>query len=138
MRSRIVFNGNEYGTPDEMPPDIRAEYDRVMRLLEDRNGDGTPDVFESGAARVHAETRIYTDASRLTPADRQLFDQMQNGGASGNRITTESVFNVTFAGDTGKGWTVHLAPETRHLLSRVPYIGALLLLAIFVYRAWPR
>jgi hypothetical protein len=140
MRQRIVFNGIEYGSPEEMPAEIRVEYDQVMRLLADRNGNGTPDVVENaGQNGTHVDTRIYTDASRLTPADRQLFDRLRSGAnGNGERVTAESVFNVTLIGNTDKGWAVHLPPETRQLVNRALYLGILLLLAALVYLAWPR
>jgi hypothetical protein len=138
VRQRIIFNGIEYSTPEEMPADIRAEYDRVMRLLEDRNGNGTPDVLENGERTTRVDTRIYTDASRLTPADRQLFDRLRSGAGTGEHGTMESTFNVTFIGKTEKGWRIQLPPETRQLVNRLLYAGALLLLALLVFFAWPR
>ena len=140
MRQRIVFNGIEYGTPEEMPAETRAEYDRVMRMLEDKNGNGTPDIFEGASqSTTHVDQRVYTDVSKLTPADRQLFDRLgKDVGAPGQRMTAEQTFNVTFISNTDKGWTVHLPPETRQLVHRALYVGVLVLLAVLVYLAWPR
>lgn len=43
MNRRITINGREYSTPDEMPADVRAIYDRLMV---DRDGNGVPDVVD--------------------------------------------------------------------------------------------
>ncbi len=33
MNTRITFNGHEYGSPDEMPPEIRQAYERAMAAV---------------------------------------------------------------------------------------------------------
>jgi hypothetical protein len=43
VSSKIVFNGHEYGSPDEMPAEARRVYERIMA---DENGNGTPDLLE--------------------------------------------------------------------------------------------
>ena len=52
MKTRITVNGLEYGSPDEMPPDVREQYQRAMSLLADKNGNGVPDNLEGGDVRV--------------------------------------------------------------------------------------
>jgi hypothetical protein len=55
METRITVNGVEYHSVEEMPPEVRAEYDRMMSLLADRDGDGVPDVLQSQL--THESTR---------------------------------------------------------------------------------
>src|SRR5262245_65570761 len=55
METRITVNGVEYRSVDEMPPDVRAEYDRMMSMLADRDGDGVPDVLQGQL--THESTR---------------------------------------------------------------------------------
>jgi hypothetical protein len=43
---KIVINGKEYASPDEMPPEIRALYDKAMETFADRDGNQVPDLFE--------------------------------------------------------------------------------------------
>ena len=43
---KIVVNGREYASPDEMPADVRASYERAMATLADKNGNGIPDILE--------------------------------------------------------------------------------------------
>jgi len=42
----IVINGKTYKSTDEMPDDIRREYENAMRNL-DKNQNGMPDIFEN-------------------------------------------------------------------------------------------
>jgi hypothetical protein len=43
MPSRIVINGREYDSPDDMPPRVRAVYERLMA---DADGNGVPDLID--------------------------------------------------------------------------------------------
>ncbi len=81
--TKIVFNGQEYSSPDEMPPDARAAYDFAMKgVLADANRDGIPDVFKSisGPGAFRASIGAGAGAS-ADPATRlkQLQD-MKNAG----------------------------------------------------------
>jgi hypothetical protein len=45
--TKIVVNGQTYRSIDEMPPDVRRQYDQVMsRMRADANQNGIPDIFE--------------------------------------------------------------------------------------------
>lgn len=47
MQSRIVFNGQEYSSPEQMPADVRKAYQEMLAQLgADTDGNGVPDVFE--------------------------------------------------------------------------------------------
>ena len=41
---KIVFNGLEYDGVEQMPPEIRNQYLRLIGTLGDANGNGVPDV----------------------------------------------------------------------------------------------
>ncbi|MGH7859948.1 MAG: hypothetical protein ACREQY_21690, partial [Candidatus Binatia bacterium] len=43
---KIVINGKEYATVEEMPPEIRAVYDKAMALLADKDANDVPDILE--------------------------------------------------------------------------------------------
>ena len=43
--AKIIANGTEYNSLDELPPDIRAKYEQAMGTL-DTNRNGVPDFFE--------------------------------------------------------------------------------------------
>ena len=44
---RITVNGKTYSSVDEMPPDVRRQYEQAMQsAMADRDGNGVPDIFE--------------------------------------------------------------------------------------------
>jgi len=48
MKSNLIFIvGKTYNSVDEMPPDVRAKYEKVMNSLKDENRNGFRDQFES-------------------------------------------------------------------------------------------
>ena len=68
--TKIVFNGQEYSSPDEMPPEARAAYDFAMKgVLADANRDGIPDVFKSVGAAGGFKARIGSGSGGDTSAD---------------------------------------------------------------------
>ena len=46
MEQRIIFNGKIYRNTADMPPDVRAIYEKFDRFFEDANQDGVPDVLQ--------------------------------------------------------------------------------------------
>lgn len=48
---KVLFDGREYNSIDELPPDARAKYDQAMGTL-DANRNGIPDFMESMTAGV--------------------------------------------------------------------------------------
>ncbi len=60
MIQRIIFNGREYASADEMPATVRADYERLLATLPDEDGNGVPDVLErvSGHTGVTYETTV--------------------------------------------------------------------------------
>ena len=43
----IVINGKTYNSVDEMPEDVRKEYEEAMSTLKDENRNYIPDAFEN-------------------------------------------------------------------------------------------
>jgi Short C-terminal domain len=81
MHTRIVFNGQEYSSPEEMPAEIRQVYERTMAtVLADADRDGVPDLFEPGAIT----TVFQTDVQARTlddPADKlRKLKEMRDSG----------------------------------------------------------
>jgi len=52
MTTRIIFNGQEYDSPEAMPADVRKTYQELLDQLQDRDKDGIPDVLQGGAGNV--------------------------------------------------------------------------------------
>lgn len=80
--TKIIFNGREYSSPDEMPADDRRAYDDVMRGFVDSDHNGIPDVAE-GKGEVRVESRQtttftvngqqYASEEEMPEAVRRLF-----------------------------------------------------------------
>ena len=74
MQAKIIFNGKDYSSLDEMPPEARQAYEQMMNVLADRNQDGMPDLFEGLASlqntlsvnAIHVDGQTYNslDESR--------------------------------------------------------------------------
>ncbi len=99
---RIVVNGVEYGSVEEMPADVRALYERALRAAAEARTTGTSEVTTSpaeggtpGQVTVHTvktSTRFVVDGKEygsvdeLPPAARAaLRDAL--GSTSPNRLT---------------------------------------------------
>lgn len=54
--TRIVFNGREYRSADEMPVEARAAYEQAMSVFQDSDRNGVPDLFEGGARVMRTDT----------------------------------------------------------------------------------
>ena len=44
--TKITVNGKTYASVEEMPAEVRQQYERAMSMLPDRDGNGVPDVLE--------------------------------------------------------------------------------------------
>lgn len=78
LNTKIVFNGQEFSRPEEMPADIRKAYDQVMNgVLVDKDQNGIPDIAEGGAAQVFDLRNITT----VDPAERlKKLNEMHDAG----------------------------------------------------------
>jgi hypothetical protein len=86
MATRLIINGQSFGGWDDMPPDLRQKCEGLLGGLEDKDGNGVPDIFEHGGqslVRFDASSEIiingrrYASVDAMTPEDRRLYDQMQ-------------------------------------------------------------
>jgi len=82
-QSRIVIDGRTYKSVNEMPPDVRAKYEKAMNMLRDEDRDGRPDVFDiSSSTQVVSNTmkfvvdgREYSNIEDLPPEARAKYEQ---------------------------------------------------------------
>jgi hypothetical protein len=60
MNTKIIFNGKEYGSVHEMPPEVFATYKKVMTMVvADSDGNGIPDILEGkGSAGANITTQV--------------------------------------------------------------------------------
>ena len=92
--TRIRFNGQNYKSVDEMPPEVRQAYERMMGMMADKNGDGVPDLFEGtgGTSLSVTNSRIifngqeYGSVDEMPPDARRAFEDAMrrvDGNADG-------------------------------------------------------
>lgn len=101
---KIVVNGREYSSPDEMPADVRTAFEGALATLADKNGNGVPDILElhlgtltrsvsegvaGGSSALPATTvvttqkfvingREYDSIDQMPPELRRQFEQVQS------------------------------------------------------------
>lgn len=132
MTSRIVFNGVEYATPDEMPPEVRARYNEVLALLGDRDADGTPDVLQSAGAT--STTHVFTNSEQVHGIGPTGFETVMTGPAGETRITGNKTINVTLISPNGHRG---VSRSARARLSQILFVLAVIALVIVLARSWP-
>jgi hypothetical protein len=153
MPTRITVNGVEYRSVEEMPPDVRAEYDRMMSLLADRNNDGGPDILEdqhvtapaaqskltasvSKVTRININGQKYDRWEDVPPELRQMIDQAQAKGEKTTIIETRTTSPLVQVGRAtgqadGEGITIRL---TWSALFGVLSVVGLIILAYWLTR----
>ena len=94
MTKKIIVDGREFSSVEEMPPDVRRRYEQAMSALADRDGDGVPDIMQSGLPgiedlgdgyhKVEVETRNeylvdgeeYSSLDEMPPEAREMIGRM--------------------------------------------------------------
>lgn len=88
----IVIDGKTYNSVNEMPPDVRANYEQAMRKFQNENGtnipgagdkDGSPDIFEnmpaanilSAGMKFIVDGKEYNGIEDLPPEARAKYEQ---------------------------------------------------------------
>lgn len=65
--TKIIANGTEYNSLDELPPDTRAKYEQAMGTL-DSNRNGVPDFFEGMLNTPVQTNNMQNDQAMSTPS----------------------------------------------------------------------
>ena len=87
--TRITINGQTYSSVDDMPPDVRRQYEGVMaKLKEDRNNNGIPDFAEQPGVQsfITHTTHEVRGVSELPPDIRRQISHLIDDDSLG---TTE-------------------------------------------------
>jgi hypothetical protein len=81
IRTRVVFNGKEYSSPEEMPPEIRQAYDQAMAtVLADADDDGVPDIFEDGGNSSVFQTNVLMQTLEDPAEKLQKLKELKDSG----------------------------------------------------------
>jgi hypothetical protein len=83
--AKINFNGQEYDSPEDMPPEVRQLYQMMTNMLADNDQDGMPDIFAGGAGKgTHTlfqttqfivDGKAYSSLDELPAEARQKYQQ---------------------------------------------------------------
>lgn len=65
--SKIIFEGKEYSSPDELPPDARAKYERALGKFGDADRNGIPDMLEDGKHNVTQVSKQFSLGNAAPP-----------------------------------------------------------------------
>lgn len=105
ITQRITINGRQYGSPDEMPPDVRRQYEDAMRAmgtaLAAGKGSDTRHVISGPAGEIESSVVIrktsYKSPDEMPPEVRQLLESQQHAGMT-ERPSTAHGRNVALEG----------------------------------------
>ena len=121
MSTKITINGQQYDSPDAMPPDVRRTYEEAMRTagsaLESAKNDGKTQVFTGhagpfGASVVVNRTivvndRKYGSVDELPPEMRQLYENAMKGGATSQTTHPKTHLHLSLNLDGPEVRTLH-------------------------------
>ena len=106
--TKITINGQQYDSPEAMPPDVRRMYEEAMRVagssLAGAKGGGNTQVFTGHTGGLGASVvvnrvitvndRTYGSIDELPPDVRQLYEQTLKGASPGS-IHPKASLNVS-------------------------------------------
>ncbi len=90
----FTINGKTYNSIDDMPPDVRAQYESMSNLLGDKNQDGVPDLLgnmlKANATVMQTSTIIfdgkaYNSVDELPAEARAKYEQAMGKLADENK-----------------------------------------------------
>lgn len=108
MNNTFTVNGKTYNSLDEMPPDVRAQYESMSNLFGDKNQNGVPDIMENmlnvgttmmQSNKIIFEGKMYDSVDQLPPEARAKYEQAMSKLADANKNGVPDVLeNLPHAG----------------------------------------
>ena len=107
--NKITINGQQYDSPEAMPPDVRRLYEEAMRTLgpslASGQSGGSTQAFTGQTGRIGASVvvnriitvnnRTYGSVDELPPEVRQLYDDAIKGAAPHPKTSLHVSVNMT-------------------------------------------
>ena len=59
MNTKISFQGKEYNSFEELPPEAKKAFEKLNKVLGDKDQNGVPDIFEGKAGFMETFKNIY-------------------------------------------------------------------------------
>jgi hypothetical protein len=84
MSTRLTFNGKEYASLDEMPPDVRRAYQKVVALLAGSDGNDAADLTPDSSSehklnitrlRFLHDGKEYSSLEEMPPEARRQYQE---------------------------------------------------------------
>ena len=78
MNNKIIFNGQEYNDPEEMPSDVRQAYEAAMNMVSQRNsGAAGPKVNINVKTNIRFvfQGKTYNSSDEMPPEVRAAYDK---------------------------------------------------------------
>ena len=83
MSRRFMYQGKEYSSLEELPPEARQVYEQVFKSLADNNHNGIPDLLEGMTANtlvsalnaIHLNGQNYNSVEEMPPEARRIYDK---------------------------------------------------------------
>lgn len=70
--TEITINGKTYRGVDEMPADVRAQYEQMEAMFADKNNNGIPDIAEDGTSRPTVVQQVTTRSFQADRSDLRV------------------------------------------------------------------
>jgi hypothetical protein len=84
--TRITINGVNYAGVEEMPPDVRQQYEQTLgKLMADRDGDGVPDVLQGKAPAGDKSTVVIKQVKSIV-VNGQRYESLSDAPAEVQRM----------------------------------------------------
>lgn len=145
---KIVFNGSQYASPEEMPADVRRSYDQAMAMFADEDKDGVPDVFEGVGGKhviaiqhssITVNGKTYGGVEEMPEPVRKVFEWATReagaaGDASGLATSSDATWAVRVDGPASTADDPRRAHRSWAITGTVPmgWIVAILLALVLV------
>jgi hypothetical protein len=145
MAARIIFNGQEYDSPEAMPQAVRTAYQEALAKLEDADQNGVADIHERGETEnvimiqessIRVNGREFKDVDSMPAPVRALYAYAMRQAEANQQGLRE----ISTTGDSGPGARAGSLPahpdedflraidRTEHALNR----GLLILMGVAV------
>lgn len=69
VKTKIIVNGKEYGSPDELPPELRKSYDQAIA-----NKSAYPQMHITGNSKVTFNGQTYNSRDEMPEEVRHIYD----------------------------------------------------------------
>lgn len=95
--TEITINGKTYHGVDEMPPDVRTQFEQMQSMLVDKNNNGIPDIVENGANGANGFSQVTTRTFRADRSDLRVPRGSPSPRSLGSGTNRESNGDVTMS-----------------------------------------